>query len=681
MATQQMKIDLTAKDKTGNAFRSLNARLEKTRKVAKSVVGAVLKLGAAGVALGGGFVVATKKALEFADKIGKTADKLGLSTDALQKYRYAADLAGVSNASLDKAFDKLVKSIGETTTLGTGAAFDAFGQLGLQTDLMSKKLQGTEPVFLAVADAIAKVEDDSQKAAFAAAIFGRAGTQMVNVFKDGAAGVKAAADELVRYNGVIGEDTIRNSESAIDAITRLTTVLQTKLTQALASNAVLIADFGTQLLEKLPKIIDAFRRLAEFIGILDKPINIEIVGLSKEIVNLQKLLKKTEESGERLGGTNTAGAGVAALNKEIKAKEARIRELQAEKKAAVETATALKDKQTNQRGQEAGQKALLKTLAEEKAIAAAKKAAQKSADSALEKSNSDFFTDISAKLDHIKTTRADILKGAKETAAAAGLELQYYNASEAVKNRAIAIAEIENRLKAEGVTLNTVQREQLEAALDLTQQRQESLAAMGVQDELRIKAAEELKEVQRANNELVKTGLQSMQDGITGLIEGTQTWRQALGGVLKTVINIVAKMGETKSGGFSFGKLAAGLAGSFLGGGNPNAPTSGFTNSGQTIDFFHTGGKIGGRNGQMPGLRSDERMIVGQTGERVLSRGQTAQGGGGGVTVNQTINVSTGVQQTVRAEVMSLAPQIAAQAKAAVLDAKKRGGGFGAAFA
>jgi len=49
--------------------------------------------------------------------------------------------------------------------------------------------------------------------------------------------------------------------------------------------------------------------------------------------------------------------------------------------------------------------------------------------------------------------------------------------------------------------------------------------------------------------------------------------------------------------------------------------------------------------------------------------------------VNQTINLSTGVQQTVRAEVMSLAPQIAAQAKAAVLDAKKRGGGFGAAFA
>ena len=97
---------------------------------------------------------------------------------------------------------------------------------------------------------------------------------------------------------------------------------------------------------------------------------------------------------------------------------------------------------------------------------------------------------------------------------------------------------------------------------------------------------------------------------------------------------------------------------------------------------MHSGGVVGQPGGGImaKGLRHDERLIVGQTGERVLPRGQSS-GGGQNITVNQTINVSTGVQQTVRAEVMSLAPQIAAQAKAAVLDAKKRGGGFSAAFA
>lgn len=61
------------------------------------------------------------------------------------------------------------------------------------------------------------------------------------------------------------------------------------------------------------------------------------------------------------------------------------------------------------------------------------------------------------------------------------------------------------------------------------------------------------------------------------------------------------------------------------------------------------------------------------------TKGQST-GGGDTVTVNQTINVSTGVQQTVRAEIKQLMPQIAESAKSAVVDAKRRGGSYGRAF-
>lgn len=53
---------------------------------------------------------------------------------------------------------------------------------------------------------------------------------------------------------------------------------------------------------------------------------------------------------------------------------------------------------------------------------------------------------------------------------------------------------------------------------------------------------------------------------------------------------------------------------------------------------------------------------------------------GGGVTINQTINVSTGVQQTVRTEIASLMPQIAEATKTAVADARMRGGSYSKAF-
>ncbi len=44
------------------------------------------------------------------------------------------------------------------------------------------------------------------------------------------------------------------------------------------------------------------------------------------------------------------------------------------------------------------------------------------------------------------------------------------------------------------------------------------------------------------------------------------------------------------------------------------------------------------------------------------------------VTVQQTINITTGVQQTVRAEIRSMLPQIKAETVSAVADASRRGG-------
>ena len=50
--------------------------------------------------------------------------------------------------------------------------------------------------------------------------------------------------------------------------------------------------------------------------------------------------------------------------------------------------------------------------------------------------------------------------------------------------------------------------------------------------------------------------------------------------------------------------------------------------------------------------------------------------GGSNVVVNQSINFSTGVVPTVRAEVTKLLPQIADVTKGAVLESAMRGGNF-----
>jgi hypothetical protein len=89
------------------------------------------------------------------------------------------------------------------------------------------------------------------------------------------------------------------------------------------------------------------------------------------------------------------------------------------------------------------------------------------------------------------------------------------------------------------------------------------------------------------------------------------------------------------------------------------------------------GGSVQAGQSYMVGERGAELFVPNQSGS-IVSNNQL--GGGGGTTIVQNINVTTGVQQTVRAEIMTLMPQIANAAKSAVADAKLRGGSYAAAL-
>ncbi len=97
-------------------------------------------------------------------------------------------------------------------------------------------------------------------------------------------------------------------------------------------------------------------------------------------------------------------------------------------------------------------------------------------------------------------------------------------------------------------------------------------------------------------------------------------------------------------------------------------PIRPFEGGGYTGNGPRSGG-LDGRGGFMAMLHPNETVVD-------HSRGNS----GGEVVVNQTINVTTGVQQTVRNEIQSMLPQIAEVSKAAVLDARRRGGSFANAF-
>ena len=89
------------------------------------------------------------------------------------------------------------------------------------------------------------------------------------------------------------------------------------------------------------------------------------------------------------------------------------------------------------------------------------------------------------------------------------------------------------------------------------------------------------------------------------------------------------------------------------------------------------GGSVQRGRPYLVGERGAELFVPSQSGSIVPNKDIS---GGNGVTINQTINVSTGVQQTVRTEIASLMPQIAEATKSAVADARMRGGSYSKAF-
>ena len=106
----------------------------------------------------------------------------------------------------------------------------------------------------------------------------------------------------------------------------------------------------------------------------------------------------------------------------------------------------------------------------------------------------------------------------------------------------------------------------------------------------------------------------------------------------------------------------------------------GIITEGNAPDTSAGGGTIQPRNPVLVGERGPE-IFVPNTGGTVLNNMNSKNAlGGGDIIINQNLNFSTGVQSTVRSEVIKLLPTISEVTKASVMDSASRGGNFAKAI-
>jgi hypothetical protein len=202
----------------------------------------------------------------------------------------------------------------------------------------------------------------------------------------------------------------------------------------------------------------------------------------------------------------------------------------------------------------------------------------------------------------------------------------------------------------------------------------------------KLKLLEELKKPVESFAEAIKDVGKTIKSEFSSAFESVMNGTKSVGEAFRDMIlkitmsladramnsafdDLFSKMAKTSgtSGGFAdlFSKGVSYLGGLFGGGTTSEVPG------------LADGGYASATKPHLIGERGPELFIPSASG-RVVSNSDL---GGMGGQVNQTFNITTGVQQTVRAEIQSLMPQIAAASTKAVLDARRRGGSFAGAFA
>lgn len=182
----------------------------------------------AGTAIAGaitGFGVLVKNAIDNADEMGKLAQKVGIATEELSAFSYAAKLADVDTEGLQTGLVKLGKSAVDSKD-GIGDAAAAFDALGVSVTDAQGNLKSTDQLFLETADAFSQFEDGPEKAAAAMAIFGKAGADLIPLLNGGSAAIKAAGEELRTFGGIISQETADAADQFNDNVDKLITSTQ-----------------------------------------------------------------------------------------------------------------------------------------------------------------------------------------------------------------------------------------------------------------------------------------------------------------------------------------------------------------------------------------------------------------------------------------------------------------------
>lgn len=155
--------------------------------------------------------------LEAAEAIEKTSERLGVSTDTLQRFQYALRLTGGEAEGAANALFFLERALGNAVRGGE----NPFQTLGIKVKDAAGNVKDAIPILSEVADKVAHAKSEAEKTAIAISIFGRGSKEILPLLKRGAEGVRELSEEYDDLGGGIRDNYIKAAVEAKEATIRV----------------------------------------------------------------------------------------------------------------------------------------------------------------------------------------------------------------------------------------------------------------------------------------------------------------------------------------------------------------------------------------------------------------------------------------------------------------------------
>lgn len=226
----------------------------------------------------GGFLAisaAARNATDDVAAIGDAADRAGIDVDVYEQLKAAITLKGQDAGGLESALAGLNRKVGEARQ-GIGEAAKVFEQFNISLVTSDGRMKTTTAIIYELADVMQGITDPAQRLAVAQKLMEETGRSLVPVLSEGADGLRELGETAEAAGMLFGGDVIRNAQDLNIEFDKQAAILDTRLKMALIDVAPMVQQLMADFIALLPQIIGNIRALGEFLGLVQKPLDVQV---------------------------------------------------------------------------------------------------------------------------------------------------------------------------------------------------------------------------------------------------------------------------------------------------------------------------------------------------------------------------------------------------------------------